>query len=183
MPRELLPPPGSVPVLPVGVIIAYPHDEAPAGWLSCNGAALAVAQYPKLFALVGTRFGTAEAGYFRLPDLRGRTVVGSGQGSGLSLRTIGEVGGEEFHTLIVEEIPAHAHTIKCNTAVGNAGTPAGNYPAANAVHSSSGQPVDQTYNTASNATMNADAVAPSGGGEPHFNMQPYTVLHYIMKAL
>lgn len=183
MPREILPLPGSVPLLPIGVVIAYPHEQAPAGWLSCDGSTVLQSQYPKLCALLGTRFGTAAAGFFRLPDLRGRTIVGSGQGSGLSLRIIGETGGEEFHTLTVAEIPAHAHPIKCSSAPGNSGTPVGNYPAASILTAGSGQPVDQTYSTTHNSTMNADAVATTGNGEPHFNMQPYCVLHFIVKAL
>ena len=183
MPREVLHLPGSTIGLPVGAVLPYAHQQVPSGWLSCDGSAVLQSQYPGLFALVGTRFGAAAAGYFRLPDLRGRTVIGSGQGAGLSLRTIGEQGGEETHTLIVAEIPAHPHAIRASGAPGTSGTPAGNYPAANTINPSSGQPVDQTYSTAYNAMMNADAVAPTGGGLPHNNMQPYCVLHYIVRAL
>lgn len=46
---------------------------------------------------------------FTLPDLRGRTVLGAGQGSGLSNRVLGTRIGAETHTLSVSELPSHNH--------------------------------------------------------------------------
>lgn len=82
------------------------HD----GWLVCNGRTLNVAAYPDLFALIGTSFGTAGAGTFKLPDCRGRVLGGIGQGSGLTNRSLGNSVGEEVHTQTVSEMPSHTHT-------------------------------------------------------------------------
>jgi microcystin-dependent protein len=46
---------------------------------------------------------------FKLPDLRGRSVYGQGQGAGLSMYTIGSSGGYPTSTLIADNLPAHTH--------------------------------------------------------------------------
>ena len=52
----------------------------PAGWMDCEGQLLNIAPYQMLFALIGTEFGGDGRTTFALPDLRGSTVVGSGNG-------------------------------------------------------------------------------------------------------
>lgn len=71
---------------PVGVIVAFGGDAAPTGWLLCNGALVAQATYPALFAVVGHRWNGGVdpgSGNFRLPPLnnesrylRGATASG-----------------------------------------------------------------------------------------------------------
>lgn len=59
--------------LPVGVPVPWPLATPPTGWLKCNGAAFAAAQYPKL-ALVYPSLV--------LPDLRGEFIRGWDDGRG-----------------------------------------------------------------------------------------------------
>ena len=47
---------------------------------------------------------------FYVPDLRGRSPVGAGAGTGLTTRALGATGGAETHQLVTGEIPAHNHT-------------------------------------------------------------------------
>lgn len=62
---------------PVGTIVSYGGEQVPEGWLPCDGRALARADYPELFAVIGTAFGTGpEDATFQVPDLRGRFVRG-----------------------------------------------------------------------------------------------------------
>lgn len=49
--------------------------------------------------------------HFFVPDLRGRVPMGAGAGRGFSHHAIGEMGGEESHTLSLSEMPAHSHEI------------------------------------------------------------------------
>jgi len=95
----------------IGEIIAYAGDTSPdANWLPCDGASLLRADYPDLFAVVGTAYGSVDGTHFSLPDIAGRSPVGSGSGAGLTPRAIGDSFGEENHTLSVAETPSHTHT-------------------------------------------------------------------------
>ncbi len=146
---------------PPGSIIAYAGTVAPAGWLWCDGTAVSRAQYPALFAVLGATWGPGDGvSTFNLPDLRGRVPIGTGQGSGLSNRPIAQKGGSETHTLTVEEMPAHNHTV--TTVPGwDAG---GGW-------SGGGWWGDPQVISTNN----------SGGSQPHNNMQPYVAVNFLIK--
>ena len=69
--------------LPPGVIMPFAGANIPSGWMLCNGQAVSSAQYPALFAAIGTTWGSetniTENGvtYFKLPDFRNRTLWGA----------------------------------------------------------------------------------------------------------
>jgi microcystin-dependent protein len=71
-------PSASVPVQQgfIGQIIAYAGNEAPPGWLFCDGSLLAIETYMTLFALIGNIYGGDGETTFAAPDLRGKTIVG-----------------------------------------------------------------------------------------------------------
>jgi microcystin-dependent protein len=99
----------------LGEIKWVPYNFTPVGWADCNGQLLPIAQNTALFSLLGTTFGGDGRTTFALPDMRGRVSLHVGQGSGLSDRVLGEVGGEEAHTLTVAEIPSHDHGVSSHT--------------------------------------------------------------------
>ena len=84
---------------------------APSGWAPCDGRLLALNQNQALFSILGTQYGGDGRVTFGLPDLRGRSLVGFGQGSGLSSYAIGQLGGFEAVTLPSADLPAHDHLI------------------------------------------------------------------------
>lgn len=88
------------------------------GWLICDGRSLPRVGYPELFAVIGTSFGNIDENTFNLPDARGRVIGNTGTGAGLSVRSIGQIVGEETHTLTISEMPGHTHT-GTTSAVGN----------------------------------------------------------------
>ena len=49
------------------------------------------------------------------PDLRGRFVLSSGSGSGLTNRTTGNTGGVETVTLTMDQMPSHSHDVSART--------------------------------------------------------------------
>lgn len=63
-----------------GALLPYAGITEPAaqGWLLCDGRLLVRADYPALFAAIGTTYNTGgESGtQFRIPDLRGRVIAG-----------------------------------------------------------------------------------------------------------
>ena len=63
----------------VGVIISYPKDTLPTGFLACDGSAVSRTTYSDLFAVVGTTYGTGNgSSTFNVPDLRAAFLRGSG---------------------------------------------------------------------------------------------------------
>jgi len=54
----------------LGEVRLFPYDNIPVGWLACKGQALYINEYPKLYMLIGTKFGGDGKQNFKLPDLR-----------------------------------------------------------------------------------------------------------------
>jgi microcystin-dependent protein len=128
-----------------------------------------------LFSILGTTYGGNGVSTFALPDLRGRTPLGPGQGLGLTDRIAGEAGGTETHTLSGPELPQHTHLLGANTGNGTTDRPDGNLPARNPAA------VPQYAAAASaDADLASNAVGQAGGSQPHNNMQPYIVVNYII---
>src|SRR6185436_18501362 len=91
---------------------------APKGWALCNGQLLPINQNQALFSLLGTTYGGDGRVNFALPNLQGRTPIHVGSG-----HTLGEIGGEQAHTLSVSELPTHAHVANASASVGNNAVP------------------------------------------------------------
>ena len=155
----------------------FSFNFAPKGWALCNGQLLPINQNQALFSLLGTTYGGNGQTNFALPDLRSR-VPFHFDGSGFVL---GQVGGEENHTLTIAEIPTHTHTLTpaLNALVGanNNATqlnPVGNFWA------NSGKAVYTT--AAANGAMGAATVS-STGAQPHNNMSPFLTLNFCIALL
>ncbi|MGG1946291.1 tail fiber protein [Trinickia sp. NRRL B-1857] len=93
----------------IGEIRMAGFNFAPTGWAQCQGQTIAISQNQALFALLGTVYGGNGVSNYQLPDLRGRTPVGMGQGLGLSNIDIGESDGVENITLTSGNMPQHTH--------------------------------------------------------------------------
>jgi len=165
-----------------GTIRKIGSNVIPYGWLPCIGGTAAVAQYPALSAWIGTAFNTGgePLGFFRLPNIQRRTLVGSG-GTGTATlgNVVGNTGGEETHTLTKPEMPVHAHNI----------TDPGHAHTTNAIVFAGGG--DIVFDSGSNdninaATINAATTGISinneGGGGSHNNIQPSLVVTWIIKT-
>lgn len=99
---------GSEPYL--GQIEMFAGPFAPGGWAFCDGQLLSINQNSTLFSILGATYGGDGRTTFGLPDLRGRTVIGAGQGPGLSNYPLGQIIGREWATLNLAQLPAHNHT-------------------------------------------------------------------------
>lgn len=89
----------------------FAGDFAPSGWAFANGQILSIAQNTALFSLLGTTYGGNGQTTFALPDLRGRDIIGAGQGPGLPLFDLGEVLGGENISLNVANLAPHNHSL------------------------------------------------------------------------
>ena len=152
----------------VGEIRMFAGNFAPAGWMFCEGQLLPISENETLFQLIGTTYGGDGESTFALPDLRGRIPLHFGNGF-----TLAETGGVEEVTLTVQQIPSHTHAVLCSQNNGDSTQPQNNLPATNASV--------QVYRAqAPVAPLNAQAVGPVGGSQPHSNFQPYLCVDFII---
>jgi microcystin-dependent protein len=78
---------------------------SPNGTLSANGQLLPIVQHTAVFSLIGTTYGGNGTTNFALPDLGGVTMIGTGQGPGLSPEQLGVRDGTSSVTLTSSELP------------------------------------------------------------------------------
>nr|DAO58765.1 MAG TPA: Baseplate structural protein [Bacteriophage sp.] len=151
-------------VTPAGVIAAFAGASAPTGWLLCDGKEYDRRTYPDLARVFGNAFR------FRVPDLRGRFVLGAA-----SAHPAGEQGGEEKHTMTTAEMPRHQHQI--GGATGQWGGGAGIYQTD--FSGGSRWPGISSFG----AGYLDRAVAKVEGGSQPFNiMPPYIAMNFIIKT-
>jgi microcystin-dependent protein len=155
----------------VAEIRIFPFNFAPKGWAWCNGQLLPLSQNTALFSLLGTTYGGDGKSNFALPDLQGNAPMHPGQGPGLSLHDLGERGGSETVTLLESEIPAHSHAVSASQADGTNQTPAGEKLA-------TGIGIGQYAAPGALTPLSQSALTPTGGSQPHNNMQPYLTLYF-----
>jgi len=148
--------------IPLGGIIMWSGSTVPSGWALCDG---------------GTYYGRTT------PDLRGRFVLASGIGSGLTARTVGQTGGEEKHTLSTSEMPSHSHGVNDP---GHSHTFTFHYNTGDGWWGGAFQLTDRWPRGSGAAELNAAgtriSIQSSGGGTAHNIMPPYYVLAFIMRV-
>jgi len=159
----------------VAEIRIFPFNFAPKGWAFCDGQILPLSQNTALFSLLGTTYGGDGKSNFALPNFQGAAPMQQGQGPGLSLRDLGETGGEQTVTLLQTEIPQHNHGAQ--GASGSIATPTNNtWGSALKGHGSIYAPSA----TATNVQMSGLALAIAGGGQPHNNLMPFLTLNFCI---
>lgn len=179
-------PPSPAPALPpypIGTMVAYAGEQAPQGWLLCDGKAVERKKFAKLFAAIGTHFGPGTSSEtFNLPDLRGRFPLGvdtmggkaAGRVSGSGAMFLGGSGGSDKHQLLIEEIPTHEHfaaTVhtELKPLPGGGAPPAPGKMRALVQVREAGEPVSAP-------------TSPAGGNLEHENMSPFLSVNYIIFA-
>ncbi|HXA28127.1 MAG TPA: tail fiber protein [Candidatus Angelobacter sp.] len=160
----------------VAEIRIFGFNFAPAGWAMCNGQLMPISQNTALFSLLGTTYGGDGKSNFALPNLQGSAPMNFGQGNGLSLRDLGEVGGEQTVTLLQSEMAAHSHNAQANNATGTSNSPAGQVWSTSPFQR--GQ--QKLYTTPANVQMNPAALSITGASLPHNNMMPYLTLSFCI---
>jgi microcystin-dependent protein len=169
--------------IPVGTVWSFAGQNPPPGWLLCDGREVLKTIYLRLHLVIGEAYGVpTDPNKFKLPDLCGRTAIGTGQGTGLTNRNLGDKGGLERITLTANEMPTHTHedhghSHNWREGVGVCADGHAQYAGFPQVLTSPGQNI-WTRNNVQSGKAN---LAPSGGNQPHDNMQPFLALNFIIK--
>lgn len=190
--------------VPVGAVNMWVTGTAPSGWLLCQGQQLAIADYTALSTVLGTTYGALTNGsggvgttHFRLPDLRGRAPIGAGTGrnvadsADLTARTLGaKISDAETVTLTAAQsgLRQHNHTAgQASHSHGIGYTSAGNnYYAFGQITDITRGGTDYIENRAFTSDVQQPAVtvnnvAAADASEAHTNVQPSTVINFIIK--
>lgn len=157
----------------VGEIRMVGFNFAPQDWAFCDGSTMSIAQNEVLFNLIGTTYGGDGLDTYQLPDLRGRRFVHQGTDRSGSPWVIGQVAGEENHTLTGQELPSHTHVPAASSFNGTTSNPVGAVWA----RASGATPA---YGAPENAGMSPNTIDPAGGSQPHENMPPFVVINFII---
>lgn len=165
----------------LGEIKMTATNFAQRNWAMCDGQLLQISQFTALFALLGTTYGGDGRTTFALPNLQGRAPMHPGRGPGLTQRFLGARGGEETVTLeSPSQLPNHGHTMKVVGSPGDQVSPVGNSLA----QSQGGRGGYGLYDDNDNTgAMASGALAETGGGEPHENMQPFLAVNFQIALL
>lgn len=153
------------------------------GWLVCDGSAVSRTIFSALFAVLDVTWGVGDGSTtFNLPDLRGRVVGGSGQGAGLTNRTLGPSGltGNESVILTRAQLPAEQLKLFGDEVKSSGGadlddtaSPARRYDISN----------DNAYNMQNSTLSPTVGLSEAlGSGDAHNNMQPTAFMNYIIKT-
>jgi microcystin-dependent protein len=149
-----------------GQLLLASWSYATGPYVPCNGQTMQISQNQALFSLLGTTFGGDGQRTFLLPNLQGRTPVGVGGNI-----AYGQLGGEETHTLKLNEVPTHNHTLNAS-ATSTSDKPGGNLLGSAGVIA---------YTTPNNlAAMNGGTLTTTGSNQAHENRQPYLVLNWLI---
>jgi microcystin-dependent protein len=159
----------------VAEIRIFPFNFPPTGWAFCDGQLMPISQNTALFSLLGTTYGGDGKSTFALPNLQGNVPIHPGQGPGLSLYDLGQMGGSETITLLQSEIPSHTHPINAQAPPADTNLPT-NHTMARVTGTApylppAGAPL---------VAMAPQSLSPAGGGLPHNNMQPYLTLNFCI---
>ena len=160
----------------IAEIRIFAGNFAPQGWAQCNGQLLSISQNTALFSLLGTTYGGDGRSNFALPNLQGSAPMNQGQGPGLSMRDLGEIGGQQAVTLLQTEMASHTHTVQAFVGRGtNANAPG---PALGIANSQGNFVYDPTSNSLT--AMSPQGTSITGQSLPHNNMQPFLGLMFII---
>lgn len=197
---------GATGIAPVGSLMSFAGASEPSGWKFCHGQELLIADFTALYNVLtatGTVFpygantngsGVSGSTHFCVPDLRGRVPMGAGTGktvdgtTNLTARSLGKYSDAETVALSKAEMPLHNHSVTVATGGGHSHIEIG--PESNTYTTNYASGGINNYlqtgwvERGTGGSGNHDHTASSGNegsGTAHNNMQPSTVLNFIIK--
>ena len=116
----------TIPLVPAGAMMPFGGEEAPEGWLLCDGQEINKADYNELWIAIQHNFKDASlvsdngVAKFTLPDFRGRFALGLDNMGGpsanrvtnLAADAIGGNAGVESTAIATNNLPEHEHDLE-----------------------------------------------------------------------
>jgi len=162
-----------------GEIRAFAFNYPPMDWAFCTGQSVPVVQNQTLYSVIGNLYG-GNTTVFNLPNLQGRTVMGSGAGPALTPRSVAQAVGTYSETLTVSQVPSHSHSAVAEGANASVIAPTGAYLAKGVKGTPPRVTAVNTYVGSSPDAVMVSALAPVGSSGPHSNLQPYLALNFCI---
>ena len=182
----------SIPLIPAGVVVPFGGEEAPEGWLLCDGQAVNKSDWTILWEAIGHNFKDPAllddlgVNTFALPDMRGRFPLGLDNLGGPSANRVTDIAadaiggnsGTESTSIDVNNLPEHEHDLEGESGTQYYGIRAG-----------AGEPVDTdaVTLTVEPGLGGTQGLASSGGikttsdlGDALDVMNPYLAMNYII---
>ncbi|MNZ47083.1 Phage Tail Collar Domain protein [compost metagenome] len=104
----------------VGEVCTFAFSYCPQGFVPANGTLLPISSNQALFSLLGVTYGGDGQSTFAVPDLQGRTMVGTGQQTPqTSAVTLGQKRGSESVALTPANLPASNVEVTLNALAAN----------------------------------------------------------------
>lgn len=158
----------------LGTIAPFATASPPEGMLECDGTTYLRTDYPDLYAALDTAF-IVDADHFLTPDLRGRTILGAGSGTGLSTYAVGDAGGEETHQLTTAELASHSHGV---TDPAHSHTEITSTPTVITIGAGAPAPSAVPGVGVTGASLTGISINSAGSDNAHENRQPYLALRF-----
>lgn len=98
---------GCTDTLPVGTVQPFLGLTPPLGYLICQGQLISKVEYPELYNICKSTFGTETETHFYLPDLRGKTIAGYSENDN-TMNSIGKLLGSATH---IHNVKDHYHIL------------------------------------------------------------------------
>ena len=182
----------TIPLVPAGAMMPFGGEEAPTGWLLCDGQEINKSDYVDLWIAIQHNFKDASlvsdngVAKFTLPDFRGRFALGLDNMGGPSANrvtsiaadAIGGNAGIESTSIATENLPEHEHDLE-----GASGTQF------YGIRVGAGEPVDDNAISLpiEPGLGGTQGIASSGGvktsetlGSPINVMNPFLAVNYII---
>ena len=173
-------------------IVAFYNNVIPTGWQLCDGSPFTAMDGTRVYYKITSSGDPVE---LNTPDLRGRMILGANAtytgvtANGLTIKSVGNIGGAETHKLLLTEMPAHTHKKAQTQSAGISNFYANYYTNVNASYGGHYGSGDTAFFTGGDPTLppipNYDAPDNTNlkvnDTKPHNNMPPFYVLNYIIK--
>jgi microcystin-dependent protein len=156
----------------IGQLLLVGFNYSPLNWYFCQGQLLPISGNEALYNLLGTTFGGDGVSSFGVPDLRGRVPVHQGSDPATGNYAMGQTGGSESVTVLIQNYPSHNHSFLAASQNFN-----NNQPSGNAI--GSGMAAFSATGTGGRMAPPTLTLAP-GGNQAHENRQPFLALNWII---